>query len=101
MEDSAYMNWPDLWHRLTTTRYTAWLEDEVERLRAENRAMLNSLLVRGGVQPIDTPAPTPRVGRRMTRNQIQFQIEQDHLRKMIKEAQANARIRQSNSQATS
>ena len=85
------MNWPELWRRLTTTRYTAWLEDEVERLRAENRGMLNSLLTRAGVQPIDIPPPTPRVGRRMSRNQIQFQIEQEHLRKIVKESQEHAR----------
>jgi hypothetical protein len=85
------MEWPELWRKLTTTRYTAWLEDEVERLRAENRAMLNSLLVRGGVQPIDTPPLTPRVGRRMTRNQLQVKIEQEAYQKAIKEAQANAR----------
>lgn len=69
------MNWSDLWHRLTTTRYTTWLEQEVERLRQENRAMMNSLLVRGGVQPIDTPAPIAREGRRMTRYQRQAEIE--------------------------
>jgi hypothetical protein len=85
------MNWPEFWHRISTTRYTAWLEDEVERLRAENRGMLNSLLVRGGVQPIDSPPPTPRVGRRPSRNQVQMRIEMEAYQKAIHEAQANAR----------
>lgn len=85
------MNLSDLWHRLTTTKYTAWLEDEVERLRQENRSMMNSLLVRAGVQPVDAPPPTPRANRRMSRNQMQMQIEQDAYRKMIHEAQLNAR----------
>ncbi len=38
------------------SRYTRHLEVEVERLRAENRALLNSLLVRSGFQPLDAPA---------------------------------------------
>ena len=85
------MNWPELWRRLTTTRYTIWLEDEVERLRAENRSMMNSLLTRAGVQPIDTPPPTPRVGRRPSRNQVQMRIEQEAYQKAIRETQEHAR----------
>lgn len=87
------MNWADIWHRLTTTRYVAMLEDEVERLRQENRAMMNSLLVRGGVQPIDTPPPTPRVGRRPSRYQRQMEIEQNFLNKAVREAQAHAGVK--------
>ena len=71
------MTWPDLWHRLTTTRYTVWLEDEVQRLREENRALMNSLLVRAGVQPIDPPKPISRDSRRMSRYQQQVKIERD------------------------
>jgi hypothetical protein len=51
------------WQALTTTRYTRRLEAEVdleraeiERLRQENRALLNSLLGTAGVPPIETPA---------------------------------------------
>ena len=40
------------WRWLTTGRYTRTLEDEVERLRAENRALLNSLLGTAGFPPI-------------------------------------------------
>lgn len=71
------MNWHALWRRLTTTRYTMRLEDEVERLQAENRGLMNSLLVRAGVQPIDTPKPVPRPGRSPSRYQRQVQIERD------------------------
>ena len=40
------------WRWLTTGRYTRTLEDEVERLRAENRALLNSPLGTAGFPPI-------------------------------------------------
>ena len=64
-----------LWRWLTTTRYTRTLEEEVERLRAENRALLNSLLGTAGFPPIETPpaaagkaarlgGPIPRLRRR-------------------------------------
>ena len=67
----------NLWQHLTsiydersrTTRYTRGLECEVSRLRAENRALLNSILGIAGIPPIpassaDLPppghlAPTP------------------------------------------
>jgi hypothetical protein len=51
-----------IWNRLTTTSYARWLEcqvarehAEMERLRAENRALLNSILGIAGVPPIVTP----------------------------------------------
>ena len=46
------MNFPMLWRRITATRYTRTLEAEVARLRAENRALLNSILGIAGVPPI-------------------------------------------------
>ena len=58
------------WRWLTTTRYTRTLEAEVERLRAENRALLNSLLGTAGFPPIEVPEtkmpqpPIPRLRRR-------------------------------------
>jgi len=42
----------ELWRRVTETRYTRALEAEVARLRAENRALLNSILGIAGVPPI-------------------------------------------------
>lgn len=41
-----------LWQRLISTRYVRTLEAEVERLRAENRGLLNSILGIAGVPPI-------------------------------------------------
>ncbi len=42
----------EIWRRVTATRYTRALEAEVARLRAENRALLNSILGIAGVPPI-------------------------------------------------
>ena len=48
-----------LWQRVTTTRYTRALEAEVARLRAENRALLNSILGIAGVPPLPATTPPP------------------------------------------
>ena len=44
-------------HRLLNCRYVGLLEGEVERLRAENRALTNSLLGTAGFPPVDYPTP--------------------------------------------
>lgn len=44
------------WRRITATGYTRTLEAEVARLRAENRALLNSILGIAGVPPIPVGA---------------------------------------------
>jgi hypothetical protein len=46
----------ELINRLLRTRYVGLLEGEVERLRAENRALTNSLLGTAGISPVDYPA---------------------------------------------
>jgi hypothetical protein len=51
------------------TRYVGMLEGEVQRLRAENRALTNSLLGTAGFPPVEFPAPAapqslPRTRRR-------------------------------------
>jgi hypothetical protein len=46
------MRMMEIWRRVTATRYTRGLEAEVGRLRAENRALLNSILGIAGVPPI-------------------------------------------------
>ena len=63
----------EIWRRITTTRYTraletqlAHLEGEIALLRAENRALLNSILGIAGIPPI--PATDP-VGAR-SRNPV-------------------------------
>lgn len=45
-----------LWQRITVSRYTRTLEREVARLRAENRALLNSILGISGIPPIHVDA---------------------------------------------
>ena len=46
------MSAANFWHWLATNRYTRALEEEVARLRAENRALVNSLLGTAGFPPI-------------------------------------------------
>jgi hypothetical protein len=56
----------DFIHRLLNSRYVGLLEGEVERLRAENRALTNSLLGTAGFPPVDYP-PTSTQPREITR----------------------------------
>lgn len=52
------LNWL---RKFLQTRYVGMLEGEVFRLRAENRALLNSLLGTAGFPPVDFPeAPKPQ-----------------------------------------
>ena len=66
--------------RFFTSKYVLMLESENARLLEENRALMNSLLTRAGVQPIDVPKPVARVGSRPSRFQLQTRIERDFLR---------------------
>jgi hypothetical protein len=51
------LNWL---REILQTRYVGLLESEVVRLRAENRALTNSLLGTAGFPPVDYPeAPKP------------------------------------------
>lgn len=56
------MNIHDIWRRITATRYTRALEREVVRLRAENRALLNSILGIAGVPPITVIPDSVSIG---------------------------------------
>ena len=47
----------DFFYRLLGGRYLAMLEAEVARLRAENRALTNSLLGTAGFPPVEYPEP--------------------------------------------
>jgi hypothetical protein len=58
-----------LFQRLLQGRYVGMLEGEVARLRAENRALTNSLLGTAGFPPVDypepaKPQPVPRLRKR-------------------------------------
>jgi hypothetical protein len=59
----------DFLQRLLNSRYVGLLEGEVARLRAENRALTNSLLGTAGFPPVDypegpKPQPLPRPRKR-------------------------------------
>jgi hypothetical protein len=51
-----------MWQRFAPARYTRALESEVERLRAENRALLNSILGIAGIPPIPVSATNVATG---------------------------------------
>ncbi|MGA7917523.1 MAG: hypothetical protein WCA00_19980 [Candidatus Acidiferrales bacterium] len=51
------MKLQEIWRWLFRGKYSAILEAEVARLRAENRALLNSILGIAGVPPITVGAP--------------------------------------------
>ena len=54
--------------KLFDRQYVALLEEEVQRLRGENRALVNSLLGTAGFPPVEFPAvPIPRELPRMRR----------------------------------
>jgi hypothetical protein len=59
----------DFLQRLLQGRYVGLLESEVTRLRAENRALMNSLLGTAGFPPVEfpeavKPQPLPRLRKR-------------------------------------
>jgi hypothetical protein len=71
--------------RLLSNRYVGLLEGEVERLRAENRALTNSLLGTAGFPPVDFPTTStqPREitrARKRSWHQIQAWRESEAVR---------------------
>jgi hypothetical protein len=67
--------------KLLSSRYVRLLEEEVSRLRAENRALMNSLLGTAGFPPVEfpeapKPQPLPRL-RKRSWHQIQAWREAD------------------------
>ncbi len=48
----------EFWDWLISSRYVKALEAEVARLRAENRALMNSILGIAGIPPVVTPNVT-------------------------------------------
>jgi hypothetical protein len=70
--------------RFFRTRYVGMLEEEVARLRGENRALLNSLLGTAGFPPVEfaepvKPVELPRL-RKRSWQQTQMKREQDALK---------------------
>ena len=71
----------DVLIRLLRSNYVRLLEEEVSRLRAENRALMNSLLGTAGFPPVEfpeapKPQPLPRL-RKRSWHQIQAWREAD------------------------
>ena len=71
----------ELVRKLLRSSYIRLLEEEVSRLRAENRALMNSLLGTAGFPPVEfpetpKPQPLPRL-RKRSWHQIQAWREAD------------------------
>jgi hypothetical protein len=68
-------------HHIWKSSYVRMLEEENARLRAENRAFLNSLLATVGFPPIEAPEPAKPIeySRLRTRSwpQVQRQREEE------------------------
>jgi hypothetical protein len=76
----------EIFRDLLRSRYVRTLEEEVARLRAENRALVNSLLGTAGFPPLEfpetpKPQPLPRL-RRRSWHQIQAWRETESARSM-------------------
>ena len=75
----------EFFKKLLESRYVGLLEGELVRLRAENRALTNSLLGTAGFPPVDFPeAPKPQElprTRRRSWHQIQAWRETEAARK--------------------
>ena len=67
----------DFLQRLLQGRYVGLLEEEVARLRAENRALTNSLLGTAGFSPVEYPEPAkpPATGGPRLRRRSWHQIQ--------------------------
>ncbi len=82
----------DFMKRLLQSKYVGLLEGEVTRLRAENRALTNSLLGTAGFPPVDYPeAPKPLElprARRRSWHQIQAWRETEAARSRAPESSA-------------
>ena len=83
-----------MWNNILTwlarharSRYVRMMEEEVARLRAENRALVNSLLGTAGFPPVEYPEPAkpqalPRL-RKRSWHQIQAWREADAARDSV------------------
>ncbi len=80
----------DLFQQLFRGRYVVLLEEEVARLRLENRALTNSLLGTAGFPPVDFPEAAKPLGlsrlRKRSWHQIQMQREKGAAREAVLDA---------------
>jgi len=87
----------DFLERLLRGRYVGLLEGEVCRLRAENRALTNSLLGTAGFPPVEFPEPpkpqqVPR-SRRRSWHQIQAWRENEAVRDAAQDSEGSGTAR--------
>jgi hypothetical protein len=81
------------------TRYVALLEEEVDRLRAENRALVNSLLGTAGFPPLNFPdarpvaAREPQRIRRRSWHQLQTERELEFTREDLQSPEEASFVR--------
>ncbi len=87
----------DTWRKVTTSRYARLLETtvdlqraEIERLKADNRALYNSMMVRGGFTPLDDgePAKSAPMPKRRSWQQLSRNLEIEAGREMIRKEKA-------------
>lgn len=76
--------------RLLRGRYVALLEEEVARLRMENRALTNSLLGTAGFPPVDFPEAAKPVGLSRLRKRSWHQIQMQREKGAAREAAVDA-----------
>jgi hypothetical protein len=77
----------DFLQKLLRSGYVGLLEGEVTRLRAENRALTNSLLGTAGFPPVEYPQEAPKPAslsrlRKRSWQQVQARRESDAVRDM-------------------
>jgi hypothetical protein len=78
----------DWFRKLIQIKYVGLLEADVVRLRAENRALMNSLLGTAGFPPVEFPeAPKPQALRRV-RKRSWHQIQAWRANGAVREAEA-------------
>jgi len=84
------VSWPDLWRGflryLPRSRYTLSLEDEIARVRAENRALVDSILGIAGIPATKIEAAPPlapaSAHRRRSWQQIGRMLEIEEARRL-------------------
>src|SRR5262249_24217972 len=67
-----------LWAWLTRSKYTLYLEKEINRLREENRQLLNTVLKANGLPTMPStkpPEPMPKMRTRMLPSQWKARFE--------------------------
>jgi hypothetical protein len=84
------MNIQTIWRRITATRYTRALEADVARLRAENRALLNSILGIAGVPPITVLPDSISIGAQSASAELQDAVVAGATQPRLPSAKMNA-----------